>query len=109
MVACMRRNWAIWAVIVVSWGCSNSGSRVDGERPPLDSGALIDGANGVDAIDAPLTRDGPPACTGCSANQVCVNGVCTDLPNQCPCPLESYCDLATSMCRPGCLADEQCV
>jgi hypothetical protein len=48
------------------------------------------------------------SCTGCRSDQLCVNGVCTDLPSQCPCPIESYCDLATSKCVVGCTSNDQC-
>jgi hypothetical protein len=50
----------------------------------------------------------PMACDACRADQVCANGVCTDLPSKCPCPLESYCDLSSNTCKPGCTEDAQC-
>jgi hypothetical protein len=30
------------------------------------------------------------------------------LPQHCPCPLGSYCDLATNACKKGCLGDDHC-
>ena len=50
----------------------------------------------------------PMPCTMCRTDQVCANGVCTDLPKQCPCPIESYCDLSNNTCKPGCTEDAQC-
>jgi hypothetical protein len=51
---------------------------------------------------------GPVACLGCGANQVCVSGVCTDVPSQCPCPRETYCDPSISRCVVGCVQDTDC-
>jgi hypothetical protein len=48
------------------------------------------------------------SCSGCNSNQVCVNGACTNVPSQCPCPVESYCDLGTSKCVIGCTSNDEC-
>jgi hypothetical protein len=47
-------------------------------------------------------------CTGCGADQVCVQGQCTDVPSSCPCPKETYCDLASNTCQIGCTTDTEC-
>lgn len=44
----------------------------------------------------------------CSGNQVCQGGACVGLPEHCPCPKESYCELSTNTCHPGCTSDEGC-
>src|SRR5947209_3903975 len=44
---------------------------------------------------------GGASCTGCTASQICDNGTCRDLPQTCPCPKQSYCDLAANTCRAG--------
>lgn len=46
--------------------------------------------------------------TPCAADQVCSEGVCIDLPATCPCPVESYCDLASNSCKVGCVTDDEC-
>ena len=48
------------------------------------------------------------SCQGCGANQVCVEGQCTDVPASCPCPKETYCDLSAQSCKIGCTADGDC-
>jgi hypothetical protein len=51
----------------------------------------------------------PKSCVPpCGNGEVCADGVCTPLPAQCPCPLESYCDLAANTCVAGCIGDEHC-
>lgn len=51
---------------------------------------------------------GPPMCTDCAADQVCVQGSCTDVPSMCPCPVETYCNLAENKCVIGCTSDAEC-
>ncbi len=59
--------------------------------------------------DGDLSPDGGGAsCGACGENQVCEDGACRDLPQTCPCPKGSYCDLAASTCKVGCLDDMQC-
>jgi hypothetical protein len=85
------------------WGCDGG---VGNGQP--DDGVADEGV----AQDADLDTaedDAPDLCAaGCGPGQVCVGGTCIDLPPACPCPLESYCDLATNTCVIGCTADEQC-
>ena len=47
-------------------------------------------------------------CASCGANQVCVDGACVGIPSSCPCPKETYCDLATTSCKVGCTSDSEC-
>ena len=54
------------------------------------------------------TGGGSPACDACGADQVCVAGQCADVPAQCPCPIETYCELVSNMCVIGCTRDEEC-
>src|SRR4051794_31492884 len=49
-----------------------------------------------------------PCGAGCPANQACVSGLCMGLPAHCPCPLGSYCNLATDSCIAGCTDTTQC-
>lgn len=51
---------------------------------------------------------GPVGCPPCRPDQVCSSGTCQDVPATCPCPEESYCDLASNRCVAGCAADEHC-
>lgn len=62
---------------------------------PTDSG----GTTGPDML---------PTCSDCAADQVCVQGVCTDVPSMCPCPVETYCNLAENKCVIGCTNDDEC-
>jgi hypothetical protein len=68
---------------------------------PAPDGATVQDRSRADA--------GPARCApACGSKQICDNGTCKDLPDQCPCPLESYCNLATNQCVPGCASDEDC-
>lgn len=68
------------------------------------------------ACEAPMEGPGPDGrapvearCDGgCPSGQVCQGSACIDLPAHCPCPVESYCDLAKDTCLIGCLDDSQC-
>ena len=65
----------------------------------------------IACASAPATPDmmsssdggGDSSCSGCGANQVCIAGTCQDLPSKCPCPKESYCDIASNTCKRGCV------
>jgi hypothetical protein len=50
----------------------------------------------------------PKTCSGCGADQICVEGACVTVPKTCPCPQESYCNLGANMCVVGCLEDSHC-
>ena len=54
------------------------------------------------------TESGPATCEACGAAQVCIGGECTDVPDSCPCPVETYCDLIMNKCVIGCTKDEEC-
>lgn len=54
------------------------------------------------------TSGDPPACSDCGADQVCIQHACVDVPTMCPCPVETYCDLAESTCVIGCTKDAEC-
>ena len=66
----------------------------------------------VETVDqgggADLSMIGPKGCSGCAANQVCVDSACVDVPAGCPCPKETYCDLAVGQCKVGCTNDGEC-
>lgn len=50
----------------------------------------------------------PLPCGGCPSGEVCVDEVCQRPAEECPCSPETYCDLATNRCLPGCIADDDC-
>lgn len=58
--------------------------------------------------DLSSTGGGPRNCTSCTDGQVCVEGACVEVPKSCPCPKETYCDLAVSQCKVGCTNDNEC-
>src|SRR3954469_22077241 len=72
-----------------------------------NGGGGTGGAGGSGPTDA--GTDHPVAmCTGCLPTQVCLSGSCVDVPSSCPCPKETYCDLAKGSCVVGCTGDDQC-
>lgn len=89
---CLERHSRRLSFVVAVWLAACG---ADGKVPPPD-----------------LSLDGggdPASCgPGCPADSVCVDGACQALPTSCPCPLESYCDLASNSCKVGCLEDGQC-
>lgn len=119
--AAARTLLAFAALLAV--GCSDS-SPLDGATmnscavnpqlcPPPTGGGSNPGSGGTGdgpTTGAPTTdgTGGPSACDGCSAEQVCVADACVDVPTMCPCPLETYCDLASGTCVIGCTRDEEC-
>jgi hypothetical protein len=55
------------------------------------------------------TSSGPATCAGgCGVGEVCAEGACVAVPDHCPCPQETYCDLNTNACKIGCLSDPDC-
>jgi hypothetical protein len=78
---------------------------VDSAVPASGAGGDSTSASGTGGVVVGPSRDN---CAVCAANQVCVDNSCVYLPAQCPCPVESYCDLASNTCVIGCTADEQC-
>ncbi len=55
------------------------------------------------------TSSGPATCAGgCGTGEVCSEGACVPVPDHCPCPHETYCDLNTNTCEVGCLGDSDC-
>lgn len=97
--------WSIFALTLLFSACTStrgsSHADPDGGNKEPDPVGTKDGG-GVPEIDAWV-----PHCE-CSDTQVCVDGECEDLPEHCPCPVESYCDLSTSSCVVGCTDDSQC-
>jgi hypothetical protein len=93
-------------------GCGSGGNMVavpDGAAGNTGAGGQARGGqSGSGSGGQGQGGTGPATCTGCGANQVCVNGACMDLPSQCPCPVESYCDLTSSKCVVGCTTNDQC-
>lgn len=51
---------------------------------------------------------GPKSCVSCPADEVCSDGACQQVPSHCPCPKETYCDLASNSCKRGCTDDTNC-
>lgn len=77
-----------------------------------DAGPITDSGNPTnpDATVSPDVDEPPPTptCQGCTDTQVCVSGECVEVPNNCPCPSETYCNLADNTCIVGCIADGDC-
>jgi len=80
-----------------------------------DSGATSSGgssgaaSSGGSSSGATSGTTGSVSCPGgCPDGTVCEQGACTAIPASCPCPKETYCDLATNTCKVGCLADADC-
>lgn len=83
--------------------------RTANPRPDRDSGSSpgIDGGT----TRPPNDGGGPDMtddCDACRADQVCVSGACVDVPAECPCPPETFCDLSSNTCVRGCLDDTDC-
>jgi hypothetical protein len=73
--------------------------------------ACTGGAAATDDRDGGMSTEdagGPDGCAACTGDQICVAGRCQDLPRGCPCPGESYCELASNTCKAGCLEDAGC-
>lgn len=102
--------WLLLSVIGVLGVVACSGSPGDSSLvPPIVSAQ--DGSTTPSGDGGPgPTRDGGPAecAQACGENQVCSGGACVDLPKSCPCPIESYCDLASGSCKVGCTKHEEC-
>ncbi|MFU8807084.1 MAG: hypothetical protein ACNA8W_24970, partial [Bradymonadaceae bacterium] len=78
-------------------------------EPPADTGTTDSGpTEDTQVADADADPD-PEPCGGCPSGEVCVGEVCEAIPVECPCPSESYCDLATNRCIAGCTTDENCL
>jgi Cys-rich repeat protein len=67
---------------------------------------LSEDGGGMQSTDG--GEEAPPCGGGCGEGQLCMNGACVALPKNCPCPKESYCNLASNMCMAGCLEDAHC-
>ena len=73
---------------VLAAGCS-SGPTTTGGGP--DGGTTSGGPDGVGS-------------SGSSGSSGSTGG----LPSACPCPVESYCELTTNTCKPGCTTNTEC-
>lgn len=51
---------------------------------------------------------GPTGCDACGPNQVCVEDTCQSVSHNCPCGVETYCDVPTDTCIVGCLSQADC-
>ena len=114
-----RALWSLTALWSIGCGSSGSGDScatalcvTAGETVTDPSGGsqptgASDPTNATDPTGVP-TGDGPPTCEDCGADQVCIQGTCTDVPNMCPCPVETYCDLGAGKCVIGCTKDAEC-
>jgi arabinan endo-1,5-alpha-L-arabinosidase len=91
-----------------SAGSGGSSAGTGGSNAGTGGNTLSDGGAGNADSGSGGAGGTTPTCTGCAANQVCVSGVCQDVPQQCPCPKESYCDLAVNRCVVGCTSDDLC-
>lgn len=109
----LRGALALWFLTVAPAACGSSGSD-DGTATnacaSVNCNPTNDPTNPEPTGSAGETTGpaGPPMCTNCAADQVCVQGECTDVPDMCPCPLETYCNLAENKCVIGCTSDAEC-
>lgn len=87
------------AVLLAACGSDGGGQDGGGGTPGTMDMATSGADGGVGPVDC------LPACP---SGNVCANGACTPVPNSCPCPIESYCDLGSNACKVGCLGDAQC-
>ncbi len=103
----MRSSFTAFFVVFLSlaaWGC---GPGDDYEEGSGDNGPGDNGDNG-DNGPGDNGGDTQECVTPCGDRQTCIDGECVDLPDSCPCPPESYCDLSTNTCVAGCTTDEHC-
>ena len=87
---------------VMVQGCGSGTSTTGGAPAAAADGGSSSGNPGDDGSSGKPGAD----CMGCTAQQICVTGKCQELPATCPCPLDSYCELGTNTCRPGCAAGD---
>src|SRR5262245_21614681 len=85
-------------VLLALVGCSTGGGIGGTTGTGGHAGSGQGGQSGGGSGGQGQGGTGPAVCSGCSSNQLCVNGTCMNLPSQCPCPVESYCDLASNKC-----------
>jgi hypothetical protein len=106
------RALALVAGVVFAFAASCGGGGGAGGAGGTSGGTAGGGPGGTGGGAAGNAGGGTggttPSCSGCRADQICVQGACMDLPGQCPCPVESYCDLAVSRCVAGCTRNEEC-
>lgn len=92
------------ATLAFTGGCSGGSTPSPGTTPSA--------APGDESSDPTIPAGTPSGGAGCDdacgSDAVCENGACVPLPSTCPCPKESYCDLATNSCKVGCTEQDQC-
>ncbi|MEZ4385122.1 MAG: hypothetical protein R3A79_27580 [Nannocystaceae bacterium] len=88
-----------------------------GGSPSGDTESSTSNGSGAETSDSSPSSTGstssdtgvePLECSGCGDDQVCIQGACTDVPDMCPCPVETYCDLGMNKCVIGCTSDAEC-
>ncbi|AKU99139.1 Tryptophan synthase alpha chain [Labilithrix luteola] len=93
-------------IVACSSGTPSASGASGGSLP---AGGEDETARDGGASDPSSPQEGAGKCANdCGPNQVCSDGACVDLPKTCPCPVESYCDLATNSCKVGCTKHEEC-
>jgi hypothetical protein len=106
-----------WLAFLLTAACGTGGGpagRADADRDAIDpvdptDAPVADAAEQVPSdADTGPAADSTTACPSCPAGKICSDGACIDVPEQCPCPRESYCDLESNRCVAGCLEDDQC-
>src|SRR3954469_6341590 len=98
-----------FAAIAVAVGCS--GTSGIGGVDPLDGGsasATGEGSSGSSGSGSEDSGTGDTCPAECPENTVCSAGKCEPLPDTCPCPKESICDLGTGKCKVGCISNTDC-
>lgn len=107
---------SLWVALgLLLAACGDGGG--DGEDRTTGTAAGSSVTNPVTSVGSsdPTTGAGtssdsgePPSCGACGGDQVCIGGECTDVPAECPCPVETYCELVSNKCVVGCTRDEEC-
>lgn len=90
----MHQAKSIFALLVMLTACS--GGEITNTP---DAGSNVG--------DAMASDSGLGGCN-CNDDEICVDNACQPLPSTCPCPMESYCDIAQNTCVRGCLDDAYC-
>ncbi|MCA9660944.1 MAG: hypothetical protein KC486_21565 [Myxococcales bacterium] len=90
--------------------CSGSDPSGDTESSTSNGSSATNGTSATTNSTGGTSDTGsdPLECSGCADDQVCIQGECTDVPDMCPCPVETYCDLGMNKCVIGCTSDAEC-
>lgn len=97
--------WSLAAAFSLACG---GGSGEDTESSTAGETVATSNTSSPTGGTSETSGSGPPICGDCGDAQVCIQGECTDVPDMCPCPVETYCDLGMNKCVIGCTSDAEC-